>query len=375
MRDRGEPAVEIGNRLPAVEQHGRDSEPLQFQGTGLIATGTGHPPALVQQVPRQGGRAVAEAETEEMGRFGHGSYLPSRLAFSGRRHDLLRRQALLSGGDPAGKGGGFPWSSMRSILPILSLLLLTQALPALADQQQAGGDAAPAVASEAQQERKYQDCMSQAQSTPKQALKQAMAWEKDGGGDAARHCVAASYMGLKQYDDAAMELERIAETMPQVKAPIMAQLFGQAAQAWLQMGKPDRALADLNQGLKVAKNNVDLLVFRATIYGNEEKYFDALDDLNAAYDLTSDRGTILVMRATAYRKLQQPDLAKDNIDLALKADPNDPDALLEQGTQRAEAGDKDGARADWMKTIELAPDSPAADDARDGLAKLDVKAN
>ncbi|HVT51357.1 MAG TPA: hypothetical protein VHE77_07310 [Dongiaceae bacterium] len=264
---------------------------------------------------------------------------------------------------------------MRSILPILSLLLLTQALPALADQQQAGGDAAPAVASEAQQERKYQDCMSQAQSTPKQALKQAMAWEKDGGGDAARHCVAASYMGLKQYDDAAMELERIAETMPQVKAPIMAQLFGQAAQAWLQMGKPDRALADLNQGLKVAKNNVDLLVFRATIYGNEEKYFDALDDLNAAYDLTSDRGTILVMRATAYRKLQQPDLAKDNIDLALKADPNDPDALLEQGTQRAEAGDKDGARADWMKTIELAPDSPAADDARDGLAKLDVKAN
>ena len=262
--------------------------------------------------------------------------------------------------------------------PILILLLLVQALPALgdqlADQAQPGGDAT-AVPNEAQQERKYQDCMSQAQSTPKQALKQAMAWEKEGGGDAAQHCVAAAYMGLKQYDDAAMELERIAETMPQVKAPIMAQLFGQAAQAWLQMSKPDRALADINQGLKVAKNNVDLLVFRATIYGNEEKYFEALDDLNTAYDLTSDRGTILVMRATAYRKLQQPDLAKDNIDLALKADPNDPDALLERGTQRAETGDKDGARTDWMKAIEIAPDSPAADDARDGLAKLDVKAN
>jgi len=263
---------------------------------------------------------------------------------------------------------------MRSFLILLLPILLAQALPAFADQTQPGGDATLAP-SEAQQERKYQDCMSQAASTPKQALKQAMAWEKDGGGDAARHCVAASYMGLKQYDDAALELERIAETMPQVKAPVMAQLFGQAAQAWLQMGKPDRALADVNQGLKVAKNNVDLLVFRATIYGNEDKYFEALDDLNAAYDLTSDRGTILVMRATAYRKLQQPDLARDNIDLALKADPNDPDALLERGTQRAESGDKDGARADWMKTIEIAPDSPAADDARDGLAKLDVKAN
>ena len=268
---------------------------------------------------------------------------------------------------------------MRPILTIFLLLLLAQSLPARADQQGAGqrqsGADTSIVPNEAQQERKYQDCMSQAQSVPKQALKQAMAWEKDGGGDAARHCVAASYMGLKQFDDAAMELERIAETMPQVKAPIMAQLFGQAAQAWLRMGKTDRALADVNQGLKVAKNNVDLLVFRATIYGNEDKYFDALDDLNAAYDLTSDRGMILVMRATAYRKLQQPDLAKDNIDLALKADPNDPDALLERGTQRAQAGDKDGARADWMKVIEIAPDSPPADDARSDLADLDVKTN
>jgi tetratricopeptide (TPR) repeat protein len=182
-------------------------------------------------------------------------------------------------------------------------------------------------------------------------------------------------MWLKQYDDAAMELERIAETLPQVKAPIMAQLFGQAAQAWLQMDKPDRALADIDQGLKVAKNNVDLLVFRATLYGTQDKYFEALDDLNTAYDLTSDRGTILVMRATAYRKLEQPDLAKDNVELALKADPNDADALLERGTQRAQAGDRDGARQDLLRVIELAPDSPAADDARDGLAKLDVKAN
>ena len=250
-------------------------------------------------------------------------------------------------------------------LPILGLILalLVAPVPARAQDDQAG------------QEKKYQACMKLAQKTPKLALKQAMDWEKAGGGDAARHCVAASYMGLKQYDDAAMELERIAQTMPQVKAPMMAQLFGQAAQAWMNMDQPDRALNDINQGLKLNKNSVDLLVFRATIYGNQDKYFDALDDLNTAYDLTSDRGTILVMRATAYRKLDQPDLAKDNVELALKADPNDPDALLERGTQRAQAGDKDGARQDLLKVIEIAPDSPAADDARDGLAKLDVKAN
>jgi tetratricopeptide (TPR) repeat protein len=257
---------------------------------------------------------------------------------------------------------------------LLIALLLAVALPRLANADAANPSPAGPV-DDAAQEKKYQACMKLAQKTPKVALKQAMEWEQAGGGDAARHCVANAYMGLKQYDDAAMELERIAQTMPQVKAPMMAQLFGQAAQAWMNLNKPDRALADVNQGLKLNKNSVDLLVFRAIIYGNQEKYFEALDDLNAAYDLTSDRATILILRATAYRKLQQPDLAKDNIEMALKADPNDPDALLERGMQRAEAGDKDGARADWVKLIEVAPDSPAAEDARAGLADLDVKAN
>jgi len=259
---------------------------------------------------------------------------------------------------------------------LLILLLLAVALPRIALAETNEADSPQPVAEDpAAQAKKYQDCMKLAQKTPKLALKQAMEWEKAGGGDAARHCVANAYMGLKQYDDAAMELERIAQTMPQVKAPMMAQLFAQAAQAWMAMNQPERALNDVNQGLKLNKNSVDLLVFRAIIYGNQEKYFEALDDLNAAYDLTSDRATILILRATAYRKLEQPDLAKDNIEMALKADPNDPDALLERGAQRAAAGDRDGARGDWLKLIEIAPDSPAAQDARDGLADLDVKAN
>lgn len=266
--------------------------------------------------------------------------------------------------------------SPGSMRRFLIAVLLAAALPriALAETVETGA-AQPAAQDQAAQQKKYQDCMKRAGKTPKAALKQAMEWEKAGGGDAARHCVAASYMGLKQFDDAAMELERIAQTLPQDKAPIMAQLFFQAAQAWNDFGKPELALNDIGQGLKLNKKSVDLLMLRATIYGDQEKYFEALDDLNAAYDLTSDRGTILTLRAKAYRKLGQPDLAKDNVEMALKADPNDPDALLERGTQRAEAGDRDGAREDWVKLIEIAPDSYAAEGARTGLAAIDVKTN
>jgi len=257
---------------------------------------------------------------------------------------------------------------------LIALLLLFAASVVRADNA-ASGTAQPAAGDQAAQQKKYQACMKLAGKTPKAALKQAMEWEKAGGGDAARHCVAASYMGLKQFDDAAMELERIAQSMPQAQAPLMAQLFAQAAQAWKDFDKPELALNDVNQGLKLNKNSVELLVLRATIYGDQEKYFEALDDLNAAFDLTSDRSTILTLRAKAYRKLGQPDLAKDNVEMALKADPNDPDALLERGTQRAEAGDKNGARDDWVKLIEVAPDSLAAEGARTGLAAIDVNAN
>ena len=264
--------------------------------------------------------------------------------------------------------------SIRFLLIALLFALAAQPGSARADAA-TGNEAQPPGQDQAAEQKKYLDCMKLAQKTPKAGLKQAMEWEKAGGGDAARHCVAASYMGLKQFDDAAMELERIAQTLPQEKAPMMAQLFYQAAQAWKDFEKPDLALNDINQGLKLNKNSVELLVLRATIYGDQQKYFESLDDLNAAYDLTSDRGTILTLRARAYRKLEQPDLAKDNVEMALKADPNDPDALFERGTQRAEAGDKDGARADWVKLIEIAPDSYAAEGARTGLAAIDVQTN
>jgi tetratricopeptide (TPR) repeat protein len=266
--------------------------------------------------------------------------------------------------------------SLSSMRCLLIALLLAVALPRIAVAETTEADSPqPAAEDQAAQEKKYQSCMKLAQKTPKLALKQAMDWEKAGGGDAARHCVANAYMGLKQYDDAAMELERIAQTMPQVKAPMMAQLFGQAAQAWKEFGKLELALNDVNQGLELNKNSVELLVLRATIYGDQKKYFEALDDLNVAFDLTSDRVAILTLRARAYRMLEQPDLAKDNIEMALKADPNDPDALLERGTLRAAAGDTDGARADWLKLIEIAPDSYAAEGARTGLAAIDVKTN
>ncbi len=228
--------------------------------------------------------------------------------------------------------------------------------------------------SDAENAKQDRACMLLVERSPTDALESAIEWEKRGGGDAARYCQARAYLALGQLEDGALALERIAQTMPQVKAPRASDMFLEAGMAWAQADKLQLALHDVNEGLKLQPKNVDLLVYRAKIYGNGGEFFDALDDLNAANDMAPQRADILVLRATAYRYLENVDLARDNIELALKAEPENPDALLEHGIQLLAAGDAAAARAEWLKLLQTSPNALAAEDARKNLEALDIKA-
>ena len=62
------------------------------------------------------------------------------------------------------------------------------------------------------------------------------------------------------------------------------------------------------------------------------------------------------------------DQAATAVDRALELAPDNAEALLERGIIRQLRGDVRGARADWERTIEVAPDSAAADLAQQNLA-------
>lgn len=239
------------------------------------------------------------------------------------------------------------------------------------------GALSPALAQDkltaAENEQQYAACMVLVDKNPTEALESAVEWGKRGGGDAADHCQALALIGLRQFEDAGLLLERIAETMPQVKAPIASEVFGQAAYAWKYAGKNERALHDLNQGLMLQPRNGELLIDRAFIYGESGMYFEALDDLNTAADILPGRPDILSYRASAYISLSQLDLAQDNLDQALAIAPNFPQALLERGKLRALQGNKDEARKDFLSVLEKAPKSDAASAAQEQLEKLDLK--
>jgi len=242
----------------------------------------------------------------------------------------------------------------------------------------AAGTAAPAqyapdVTPQSRDAREYSACMTLARADPAAAHESALAWRAKGGGDAAIHCVAVALLGLGEYGQAARTMEELAGRTDPKRPDLGAGLLAQAANAWLIAGKAEAALTALDKALALRPDDAATLIDRSIARTSLGRDWDALDDLNRALELDPDRVEALVFRAAAWRRVAAWELAVQDIDRALELRPANPDALLERGLIRRGRGDKAGARADWLKLLEIAVDGPLTEAARRNLEALDLK--
>jgi tetratricopeptide (TPR) repeat protein len=259
-----------------------------------------------------------------------------------------------------------PFRSAAATAALPALLLLATGLcapPAAQAQRDASADA-----------ERYQKCMALARSSkPDAGWEMAAGWKAAGGAHPAEHCAAVALIGLKQYVEAAVRLEKLAADM--VKGPPMlrADVLAQAGQAWLLAGQPNRAEGALTNALGISPNDADLLIDRAEAFAATKRYADAITDLDRAVELEPRRADALVYRASARRALQQYDAALADVERALRFAPDSPEALLERGNIRRLKGDAGGARQDWIRVSLLAPNTPADQAAKTNIERLDVK--
>lgn len=218
----------------------------------------------------------------------------------------------------------------------------------------------------------YRACLHLARTKPEDGWEEAIAWGSLGGGEPARHCAAVALIGLGKLEEAAKRLETLA-SLSRATETLRAEMLAQAAQAWLQAGQVERALADLDTGLTLAPNHPDLLLDKAVAYAQAAHYAKAVETLTTLLKAQPNRVEAMVLRASAYRYLDKLELAKEDIARALVLEPDVPDALLERGMIRRLEDNTAGAREDWLKAINAAPDSAAADTARRNLELMDVK--
>jgi tetratricopeptide (TPR) repeat protein len=219
--------------------------------------------------------------------------------------------------------------------------------------------------------RRYDACLALARTEPIAAVDAALAWQTQGGGIAAEHCLAVSLIELDQFTEAARRLEDLAQRGdPAIRTTLLAQ----AGVAWHSAGELDRAYAVQTSAIELAPGDVGLWIDRGFTLAEANHFQEAIDDLSRAHDLAPERADILAWRASAYRYLGASDRAWNDVERALELDPTRVEARLERGIQRRLKGDDDGARQDWISVITTAPGSPSADAAQRNLELLDFDA-
>jgi tetratricopeptide (TPR) repeat protein len=190
--------------------------------------------------------------------------------------------------------------------------------------------------------RHYDACMAMA---PAQALANATAWSRAGGGAPAEHCAAKALAGLKRYDEAARRLDALARA-PATPSGMRAELFAQGGNTWLLAGNGAKAAASLRSALTLSAGDADLFADLGRADAMLRNWKDAVADLNAAIDLRRDAG-LLVLRASARRALKDYRSALADLNAALVLKPGYANALMERGLLRQELGDLGGARTDF----------------------------
>lgn len=216
----------------------------------------------------------------------------------------------------------------------------------------------------------YAQCLALAHTNPQRAYDEAQGWREAGGGFPAQHCEAVALIGLKKYAEAANKLENLAGAMMLSGPDLRGEALDQAGQAWILAGQIDKAKADFDGAIAYAPKNSQFLTDRAEALALEKKFFEALDDLNRAIALDPKNVEALIYRASAYRQINSLSLALDDIKRALDIEPDAAPAYLERGIIRRLKNDTAGARADWKHVEALAPNSPAAEAAKEDIAGL-----
>jgi tetratricopeptide (TPR) repeat protein len=213
----------------------------------------------------------------------------------------------------------------------------------------------------------YDACLAKVTRHPDDALEMAMNAQRDGEDASAEHCAAVALINLRQYNEAARRLDKLARKGSAGGAETRAQIMDQAGNAWILAGQPELATASFTAALALMPSQSEYLIDRARASAMLKKWPTAETDLSAALIAEPGSTEALVLRASARRAQRNFQGAMGDVTQALILDPNYPEGLVERGLLRAQRGDKAGARKDFLRVLEIAgdPDHKVADTAVD----------
>ena len=129
--------------------------------------------------------------------------------------------------------------------------------------------------------------------------------------------------------------------------------------------------ADLEKQAKAQPSDVASRVDLGNLYQDAQRPDLAIPWYEAALKLNPKDVNVSTDLAICYYYTEQPDKALAQIDKSLTIDPKHPQTLLNQGIIRAFGKqDLQGALESWQKVLQVAPNSPEAARAKEGIDGL-----
>ena len=179
--------------------------------------------------------------------------------------------------------------------------------------------------------REYEQCLARIENDAELAYDRAMAWRDEGGGAAARHCVALALLAMGQEEEAAVKLELLALEPGAGFAEDRAMLLQQAGQAWIMAQRAQEADVALSSAIELDSKNATLYLDRAQAHRMRGDTNAAEVDLSQAISIDRSYLEAYLLRGTLRRVAGDLSGAKTDIDRALELDRANIDALVERG--------------------------------------------
>ncbi len=198
---------------------------------------------------------------------------------------------------------------------------------------------------------RYAACLAHDAEGAPAAFAMARAWEIEGGGALARHCIAIALLRMGELEEAALRLEALTEDAHFAAPEEQAELLRQSASVWLLAGETAQAEAAVTRAITAAvaagADDPGLFVLRARIRLDTRNDSGAEADLGEALarapDDPAQQAEALMLRAQARLGLGRLSAALEDAEAAARADPQSVEARLILGDVR-EAIRTSGAR-------------------------------
>ncbi|MEM7507688.1 MAG: hypothetical protein AAF415_13180 [Pseudomonadota bacterium] len=217
----------------------------------------------------------------------------------------------------------------------------------------------------------YDACIALAASAPEQAVAEAEAWSRFDGGWAARHCYALALAATGATRRAAVEMAGIATEAVDLPRDVRAEMFITAGEWFLDLNELGETAQTIDRAERLAPQGHKHLILSAELNAELGDLRSAIAELNRLLKARGPETEPLLLRATIKRRLGDGIGARDDAYWASELDPELPEVWLEVGQVEAMLGNRDNARAAWLRAIEKAPEDPLAETARRQLQLLE----